>query len=366
MVVSFNSGEDLARSLPAISGQLRDDDELIVVDNASADGSADVAASATPAVKLIRNRENEGFAAACNRGADAASGDLLLLLNPDTEPRPGFRDAIVRPLSEQPAWAAWMGLLTRAGGELINSRGNVVHFAGFTWAGGDGRPVSAAPTGPAPVPSLSGACLAIPLARWRALEGFPADFFAYLEDTDLSLRARLEGGTLGIEPRALIDHRYEFSKPGSLKWRFLERNRWAMIIRTYPATVLALVLPALLLTELALIPVSIAGRWGTAKLRANLEVVRRLPRLLRERRRIQAARTIGGRRFADGLTADLGSEYLGRAGRIAPLRWGLRAYWGVVLALLGAGSRRSSAALPPPSGEVLPRSAADPSRERSS
>lgn len=367
VVVSFNSRDDLARSLPAISAQLRDGDELIVVDNASTDGSAEAVAAAAPSATLIRNECNEGFAAACNRGAAAASGELLLLLNPDTEPQPGFREAITCPLDEGRGWAAWMGLLTKAGGELINSRGNVVHFAGFTWAGGDGRPVAEAPDGPALVPSLSGACLAIPRADWERLGGFADDFFTYLEDTDLSLRLRLEGGALGIEPSAVVDHRYEFTKPGAAKWRHLERNRWAMLIRTYPGALLALLLPALLLTELALIGVSIAGGWAGAKLRANLELARRLPRLLGERRRIQVQRRIGARQFAAALTPELDSEYLGRAARIRPLRWGLRVYWSLVLALLGVGSRGvSPAALSPPSAEPLPRASGDPSRERSS
>jgi hypothetical protein len=66
-----------------------------------------------------------------------------------------------------------------------------------------------------------------------------------------------------------------------------------------------------------------------------------MPRLLRERREIQSRRTIGAGEFAAALTADLSSPYLGRAGSVAPLRWALRAYWSLVLALLGAGSSRS-------------------------
>lgn len=358
VVVTFESRDDVARSLPALLDQLTEADELIVVDNASADGSAEAVAELAPAAKLIRNLANEGFAAGCNRGAEAASGEVLLLLNPDTEVRPGFRDAIVAPLAER-RWAAWMGLVTRDGGALLNSEGNVVHFAGFTWAGGDGAPAAQAPRSPRAVPSLSGACLALPLEEWRRQGGFAEEFFTYLEDTDISLRLRLAGGDLGIEPAAVVDHRYEFSKPGAAKWRHMERNRWATLIRTYPASLLALIFPALLLTELALVAVSIAGGWFGAKLRANLDVLRWLPRLLRERRAIRAQRTIGAGEFAAALTPELDSEYLGRAAKIPPLRWGLRAYWSAVLALLGAGSRDGSAS-------ALPEPLAAPERERSS
>src|SRR6186997_932197 len=175
VVVTYNSREDVARSLPAILGELEPGDELIVVDNASSDGSADAVAGLAPGAKLIRNEANEGFAAACNRGAGAASGELLVQLNPDTEVRRGFRAAIARPLAEQRGWTAWMGLLTRGDGELVNSEGNVVHFCGFTWAGADGRTVAEAGSEPIPVPSLSGACLATRRADWERLGGFPAE-----------------------------------------------------------------------------------------------------------------------------------------------------------------------------------------------
>ncbi len=351
MIVTYESRDDVARSLPAVAAQLVGGDELVVVDNASTDGTAEAVAEVAPSAKLIRSGENEGFAAACNRGAAAASGDLLLLLNPDTEVQAGFREAIVGPLSDR-RWAAWMGLVTRDGGALINTAGNVVHFAGFTWAGGDGRPLAEAPTDTAPVPSLSGACLAIRRQTWDRLGGFAGEFFAYLEDTDLSLRLRLDGGELGVEPSARVEHRYEFLKPGPGKWRSLERNRWSMLLRTYPGPLLALVFPALLLTELALIPISIAGGWGGAKLAANLDVFRRLPRLLGERRRIQSARRAGAAELARALSADLDSDYLGRAGSSRLLRWGLRTYWRVVVALLGAGA---SPPLPPSGASPEPR-----------
>jgi hypothetical protein len=117
--------------------------------------------------------------------------------------------------------------------------------------------------------------------------------------------------------------------------RWLERNRWAVVLRTYPAPLLALVAPALLLTELALIPISFAGGWGRQKLLANLDGLVRFPSNLRLRRQIQARRTISAAGFASLLTSDLDSPFFGRAGRMRGLRWALRAYWRLVRAALG-------------------------------
>ncbi len=117
---------------------------------------------------------------------------------------------------------------------------------------------------------LSGACLAIPLRTWHEVGGFPERFFLYHEDVDLSLRLRLRGGTLGIEPAAVVDHDYEFGAREH-KWRWLERNRLAFLVRAYPTPLLILLAPALLATELALLAVSVSGGWGRQKLAADLE-----------------------------------------------------------------------------------------------
>jgi len=347
VVVTHDSGEAIAATLPALAAQLRDGDELIVVDNASADGTPVLAAELAPGAIVIENGSNAGFAAACNRGAEVASGELLCLLNPDAIPRPGWRAAIERPLAEGRGWSAWQGLVTADGGRTVNSRGGVVHFTGIAWAGGAGEPVARGPgdgepgAGAATTPGpgfVSGACLAIPRALYGELGGMPEPFFLYHEDVDLSLRARLAGGALGVEPAAVVDHEYEFEK-GASKWLFLERNRWATLIRTYPGALLLLLAPALLATELALVAAAAAGGWLPQKLRAWGASAGALPRLLGERRVIQARRRIGAGEFARALTPGLDSPFLGAAARSRALGVVLGAYWALVLALLGARRR---------------------------
>jgi GT2 family glycosyltransferase len=151
----------------------------------------------------------------------------------------------------------------------------------------------------------------------------------YHEDVDLSLRIRIAGGRVGIEPAAAVDHDYEFAK-GAAKWRRLERNRWATILRCYPAPLLALLAPALLVTELALLPAAAAGGWLPEKLRAGAETLAALPALWRERRAVQATRRVSASEFATWLSPELDSPFLGRAGRSPLLRVCLRAYWTAV------------------------------------
>lgn len=334
LIVAWNSGNELRRTIPPLLAELRDGDELIVVDNASPDDSADVVAELAPRAKVVTMGRNRGFAGGANVGASAATGDLLVILNPDAMPVPGWGEAIRRPWLEGRGWSAWQGLVAEGDAQTINSAGNPVHFTGIVWAGRHGESIARAP-GAGEVTVASGACLAVPLAVWLRLGGFAEKFFMYHEDVDLSLRLRLAGETVGIEPTALVAHDYEFTASAGNKWRWLERNRLATLVRIWPAPLLLLLAPLLLATEVALLFAAVAGGWGGQKLRANAEAIAWLPRLLGERRAIQRAPgKVGAREFAAGLTPDLDSPFIPAAARSAPARLALRTYWRLVRALL--------------------------------
>jgi GT2 family glycosyltransferase len=332
LIVAYDSRDDLTKTLPALLPELGEGDELIVVDNKPGDGSVELVRELAPAARIVATGGNSGFAGGCNAGAAEAGGDLLVILNPDAAPRPGFGEAIRRPWLEERGWDAWQALVTDGEGRCINSAGNPIHFTGIVWAGGHGLPVTEAPSA-GEVAAASGACLAIPPAVWQRVGGFPAEFFMYHEDVDISVRLRAAGGAVGIEPAAVVAHDYEFSANAD-KWRWLERNRLAFLVRNYPGALLVLLAPALLATELALLAVAAAGGWGRQKLRANLEFLRWLPRLLRERREIQGRRTISAGEFAAWLTPDLDSELISPPVRSRPARLLLRGYWRLVRLLL--------------------------------
>jgi GT2 family glycosyltransferase len=332
LIVAYDSRDDLTKSLPALLPELGEGDELIVVDNKPGDGSVEVVRELAPAARVVQTGRNSGFSGGCNAGAEVAGGDLLVILNPDASPQLGFGEAIRRPWLEGREWGAWQALVADGGGDRINSAGNPIHFTGIVWAGLHGQPLTEAPPA-GEVPAASGACLAIPLSRWREVGGFPEEFFMYHEDVDLSVRLRSLGAPIGIEPAAAVRHDYEFGANAD-KWRWLERNRLAFLVRTYPGPLLALLAPALIATELALLLVAAAGGWGRQKLRANLEFFRWLPRLLHERRRVQRQRTISAGEFASHLTPDLDSELISPLVRSWPARLALRGYWRLVRLLL--------------------------------
>ena len=328
VVVTHESAQVLGATLRALAPQLREDDELVVVDCGSSDDPGAVLAADA---RLIELGENRGFAGGASVGAGATSAPLLLFLNPDAVPSPGCLDAI----REAPAqWGAWQGLVLLPGGAQVNTRGGVVHFLGFGWAGGHEEPAAAVPAEPVEVGFASGAAMALRRSAWDEVGGLEPAFFMYGEDVDLSLRLRLAGWGVGMVPAARVEHDYEFAK-GDYKWFHLERNRWWVVIGTYPAALLALLAPALLLSELALLAVAGRGGWLRAKLRAQLAVLRTLPMALRRRRAIQSGRRDGADGFAAALTASLDSPYLGAAARVPGVRALQAGYWRAVRGAIG-------------------------------
>lgn len=340
VIVTYNSAAHVAGTLAALTTQLADGDEVLVVDNGSADGTLVAVRSAGERVRVHAAEANLGFAAGCNLGAAHTSAPLLLFLNPDAAPAPGCIAALRATAAARVDWGAWQPLVTLPGEERVNTSGGITHYLGFGWSGGHDEPTASVGGARREVSFASGAALVVRRAAWERVGGFDPTYFMYGEDLDLSLRLWLAGYGVGLEPAARVAHDYEFSK-GAQKWFLLERNRWRTVLGAYPPGLLWPLLPALLLFELALLPFAARAGWLGAKLRAQLAVARSLPALLRRRRAVQALRVVSAAGFAERLTDSLDSPFLGDASRLPALVRLQAAYWAGVVGFVNA--RRAAA-----------------------
>lgn len=194
VLVTWNSAQYLQRCLDAIRRQTHPDVELIVVDNASTDGSADVA--------TIRNDTNRGFAAAMNQGIAAARGRFVQLVNPDCFLEPDYIATLLG-VFDDPRVGSATGKLLRANGDGVDSMGIRMTRSGRHLDIDD-------PNVHGEVFGVSGAAAMYRMSFLRdvAIDGevFDEDFFAYREDADLAWRGRLFGWKAVCEPRAVAHH----------------------------------------------------------------------------------------------------------------------------------------------------------------
>lgn len=327
VVVTHQSAPHLPGLFSALEGQLREGDEMVIVDNDSSDGAPELARSLSERTTVIETGENLGFAGGCDIGADACDTPLLLFLNPDSQPAPDCLALLREAAVEHPDWGAWQAAVMLEDGR-VNTSGGVVHYLGIGWAGDCEQPASTLPLHDREIAFPSGAAMVVRRDAWLALEGLDREYFMYGEDLDLGLRLWLSGRRVGVVPAARVTHSYEFDK-GPGKWFWLERNRWRTVLSVYPAPVLALLSPALLAAELGLLVIAAREGWLGPKLRAQAAVLRGLAGTVRRRGRVQGARMIDSAEFAGHLTSSLESPYLAGA-RTPLLRLPQAGYWWLV------------------------------------
>jgi N-acetylglucosaminyl-diphospho-decaprenol L-rhamnosyltransferase len=167
--------------------------QVIVVDNASDDGTADVVAERHPEARLVRMDRNEGFGRAVNAGVAAGSGDYIVLINNDVEVEAGFLRAVVAPMEDDPAVGMVASLmLFPTAPPRVDCYGLAVDRTLLTYC----RLRGLAPTADGPLERLAGASGGAGAYRRAAFEqvgGFDEALFAYGDDIDLALRLRTAG-----------------------------------------------------------------------------------------------------------------------------------------------------------------------------
>lgn len=213
--VTYSPGPALETFLTSLGSATTEPYDVVLADNGSEDGAPERAAGGN--VRLLHTGGNVGYGTAANLGASDCEADWLVVANPDVVWEPGSLDELLARAAQHPGAGAFGPAIRTPGGALYPSarafptlgRGTGHALAGWWWPGNPwtrsyraeaGRPIEG-PTG-----WLSGACLLLRLAAFRAVGGFDPTYFMYCEDVDLGRRLADAGWASVYVPSAVVTH----------------------------------------------------------------------------------------------------------------------------------------------------------------
>ncbi|MFT5222703.1 MAG: GT2 family glycosyltransferase/glycosyltransferase involved in cell wall biosynthesis, partial [Glaciecola sp.] len=253
ILINLNTKDRVLQCLASLATQTYPHDrwDVLLIDNASTDGTVGAVREQYPDTRVIVNKTNTGFSPAVNQGARATEADVVVLLNNDAFPEPDWLGELVAPLLKDPEIACVGGLVLDESGEVIDYAGGEASFYGQGWQAHQGEPADT-PLRPGPTLFATGASLAC----WRNIflesGGLDEDFFAYFEDVDFGWRLWILGHKVWFTPDAVVKHvgHATVTRFASERWRYLlERNALYAVFKNYDDTMLARALPgATLLT----------------------------------------------------------------------------------------------------------------------
>lgn len=246
IIVNYNAGALLQAAVDSLAAQTRQDFELIVIDNASEDGSAQALdVSKLASAQVVCNDDNLGFAAANNQAARLASAPWLVLLNPDAYAEPDWLETLDLAARRFPQYQMFTSAqIDATNPALMDGAGDAYHLFGFPWRGGYGRTIEEMPeTGLC----FSGCGAGVMVRRDLFLElgGFDERFFCYCEDVDFGYRAQLAGQDCVFVREAVIYHHGSAVSGPSSPFTIYHgtRNRLWTYCKNTPPLLLLLTLP---------------------------------------------------------------------------------------------------------------------------
>jgi GT2 family glycosyltransferase len=312
VIPNWNGAHHLRVCLDSLRRQSYPQVELIVVDNASSDESLTLLGREYPEVRVVALDENRGFAGGANAGIEEAEGEILAVLNNDTEADAEWLERLWRALEHNPrAGSATSKILLFDQRQIINSAGDLYGVDGIpinrgVWEEDEGQFDEVekvfSPCGGACVIRR---CMLEDLASQGQEGPFDEGFFAYCEDVDLGWRAQFAGWRCLYVPTAVVYHRLSATGGGKIASYYTGRNFLYVLAKNYPFPLFKKYWRRILLAQLRISWEALKawrGEAARARLRGQLAGLWGLRRQLRKRRHIQAGRTVSDEYLESVLT----------------------------------------------------------------
>lgn len=301
-IVNHDGAPYLARTLAAATSADQPFDEIMLVDNASNDGSPELVSERFPGVQIVRLGANRGPGVARNAGAREALHPRILFIDNDVVLMPGCAERLGEALDARPdAVFAMPAVLHADEPGTVQYDGAGAHFAGLMILEGVGLPVARLPAAPREIGSLVTACFLADRRRWGEDPLFDEGFFLYLEDHELALRARLRGRVILSVPAARCLHGagsigISLRQTGTytaLRVHHTMLNRWRILLKLYETRTLLLLSPTLAAFEAFQLGGALVKGWGRNWLGASRDLGRGLAEVRAGRRSFGERRRLG-------------------------------------------------------------------------
>jgi GT2 family glycosyltransferase len=295
IIPNWNGAPHLPACLNALRAQTVRDFEVIVADNASTDESRTLLARDYPEVRVLALERNFGFTGACNAGMRAASGEILVLLNNDTEAGPTWLAELLAAFGRHPR----AGLI--ASRMLLFDRRDIFHTAGDifksdgtpgnrgVWQKDEGQFIEG------PVFSANGGSAAYRRVMLDEIGLLDDDFYFSCEDVDLAWRAQLAGWQCVYAPRAVVYHKLSASGGGATASYHDGRNFIYLLVKDVPDGVWKKYWRKIIAAQFHITWEALRawrGAAARARLRGQLAGLLGIPKMLAKRRAVQATRTV--------------------------------------------------------------------------
>lgn len=303
VIPTYNGRSYLSECLASLKAQTWQGTRVIVVDNASADGTAEFLKSDYPSVELIRLETNTGFAGGCNIGAKAAQGDWIVFLNNDTVVEPDWlENLLTTAASDEKMGACTSKIRMLSDRQRLDAIGSYLTPSGFLRHTGLLENDQGQYDSLRQIFSPKGVSFAIRKELFNAIGGFDERYFAYFEESDLFWQVWLRGYTIGFAPKSIVYHKVG-GTASTFHYAFVDyhsfKNRIRTILKNAGTITLFWMLPLHLVccAGLAVVNLFKISRWKNAGsiVRAIGWNILVLPDTLKARRKVQSSRKISDR-----------------------------------------------------------------------
>lgn len=306
IIPNWNGLEFLKTCLSSLQKQTFKDFEIIVVDNGSDDGSIQYIEQNFPTIKLIKLPKNFGFARAINLGVQASVGQVVVLLNNDTEVDKNCLKYLIQAAKKHPEVGFVAAkMLQFKERNILDSAGDYIDVVGHANNIGMGEYDGPEFNRPGYIFLVTGGGSLFKDKVFKKVGFLDEDFFAYFEDVDFCLRAQMQGFKGWYEPKAIIYHIHKATakrNPGFLQYLQF-RNMMQTIIKDFPGKLLVRDFNWLRIILVNLNTVFYLTKWGFfwSALKAEWYIVTHIIPLLSKRAQIQRKRLVPDQYFIDNV-----------------------------------------------------------------